>query len=104
MLGVYACTEKSRQAETTRANNDVVRTTELEKQIESIQNGHYKILEEKDQLINKLQRNLEEAKSANHTYTEQIEEFEKYIVTQESQLAEKQRSLEEVNRKIMEKQ
>ena len=96
--------EKSRQAETTRANNAVVRTTELEKQIESIQNGHYKILEEKDQLINKLQRSLEEAKSANHTYTEQIEEFEKYIVTQESQLAEKERSLEEVNRKIMEQQ
>jgi myosin heavy subunit len=96
--------EKARQAETTRANNAVFRTTELEKQIETIQNGQYKVLEEKNQLINELQKNLEEAKTANHTYTEQIEEFERYIVSQESQLTEKERSLEEVNRRITEQQ
>ena len=96
--------EEARQAETTRANDAVVRIMDLEKQKESMQYSHHKIIEEKEQLIKELQKSLEEAKTANNTYTEQIEEFEKYIVTQESQLAEKQRSLEEVNRKMMEKQ
>ena len=96
--------EEARQAETTRANDAVVRIMDLEKQKESMQYSHHKIIEEKEQLIKELQKSLEEAKTANNTYTEQIEEFEKYIVTQESQLAEKQRSLEEVNRTMMEKQ
>ena len=91
---------KAQQAETTRANNAEFRAKELEKQLESIKNGKDKVLEEKDQLIKKLQKNLEEAKSANQTYTEQIDEFEKYIVSQESSLAEKERSIEEVNKRI----
>ena len=91
---------KAQQAETTRANNAEFRAKDLEKQLESIRNDKAKVLEEKDQLIKKLQKNLEEAKLANQTYTEQIDEFEKYIVSQESSLAEKERSIEEVNKRI----
>ena len=95
---------KAQQAEATRADNAESRIKELEEQLQSAKTETCKCLEEKENLIQDLQKQLAEQQEEKQQYVEQVDELEEYVVSQETcyttQLAGRDQIIEEANNKI----
>ena len=101
-------TEKAKQNEETRADKAESRNRELEAQLQSAKAEAAKCLEEKDMLIQDLQRQLAQQQEDTKQYVEQVDELEEYVISQETcyttQLAGRDQIIEEGNSKIVQLQ
>ena len=72
--------EKAKQDEATRADKAESRNKELEEQLQSAKAEACKCLEEKESLIQDLQRQLAEQQEEKKQYVEQVNELEEYVI------------------------
>ena len=81
------------------------RNRELEAELQSTKAEAAKCLQEKDILIQDLQRQLAEQQEETKQYVEQVDELEEYVISQETcyttQLAGRDQIIEEANSKIV---
>ena len=100
--------EKARSEVEIRAEKAEATSREMEDQLQSAKIEADKCLEEKDNLIQDLHRQLVQHEEATRQNVEQVEELEEYVSIQETclttQLAGRDKLIEEINHKIIQEQ
>ena len=98
-------TEKAKRDTEIRADRAESRNRESAAQLQPAKAEADKDLEEKNNLIQALHRQLEKQQESTRQYVEQVDELEEYVISQEAcfttQLAGRDQIIEEANNKIV---
>ena len=101
-------TEKAKRDTEIRADRAESRNRESAAQLQPAKAEADKDLEEKNNLIQALHRQLEKQQESTRQYVEQVDELEEYVISQEAcftrQLAGRDHIIEEANSKIVQHQ